>query len=102
MTRLTFAAPRFSRLITQPRIATLLVAALIGASACGGDSSTSSARAIAGVYSLEKVARARLPVLVYEGPFYHADDQRSYDEFVVVMTGVEAVHLRSVNGPNAR
>jgi len=87
MRRPTFAVPRVGRLSRIAHTAMLLAATVIGASACGGDSSTTPSKAIAGVYSLEKVARLSVPVQVYEGPFYHAEDQRSYDEFVVVMTG---------------
>ena len=64
----------------------IAAAALIGTTACGGDSGTSPSKQLAGVYSLEKVARVSVPVQVYEGPFYQVEDQRSYDDFVVVMT----------------
>ena len=87
MRRPTFAAPHLGRLSRIAHTAMLLAATVVGASACGGDSSTTPSRGIEGVYSLEKVARLSVPVQVYEGPFYHAEDQRSYDEFVVVMTG---------------
>ena len=88
MTRTRPAAPRVGRLSYRSRVVTLVAAAtVIGATACGGDSSTTPSKPLAGVYSLERVARAAVPVQVYEGPFYHAEDQRSYDEFVVIMTG---------------
>jgi hypothetical protein len=87
MTRTTLAAPRLGRLLHITRTGRLFAAsALIGAAACGGDSGTAPSKAVAGVYSLEKVARVSVPVQVYEGPFYHVEDQRSYEDFVVIMT----------------
>ena len=87
MTRTIFAAPYVGRLSHITRIGRLLAAvAVIGATGCGGDSTNAPSTPLAGVYSLEKVARVAVPVQVYEGPFYHADDQRSYDEFIVIMT----------------
>ena len=88
MTPTTFAAPQGSRLSRRAALVRLIsVAAMLGATACGGDSATTPTTSIAGVYSLEKVSRMAVPVQVYEGPFYHDDDQRSYEEFVVIMTG---------------
>jgi len=88
MIHTTPAVPRVGRPATITRTLRLLAtASLIGTTACGGDSSTTPSKPLAGVYSLERVARAAVPVQVYAGPFYHAEDQRSYDEFVVVMTG---------------
>ena len=88
MLRTIFPAPRFGRRSSITRSTRLLVAvAVIGATACGGDSGTTPSRPLAGVYSLEKVARIAVPVEVYEGPFYHATDQRSYDDFIVIMIG---------------
>jgi hypothetical protein len=88
MTHTTFAAPRSGRLSHRAWAVRLLAAAvIISATACGGDSSTAPRQPIAGVYSLEQVARIAVPVEIYEGPFYHADDQRMYDDFVVIMTG---------------
>ena len=87
MRRPTFTVSRFERFAQIARTTALLAGTVMGASACGGDSSTTPSKPIAGVYSLEKVARLSVPVQVYEGPFYHAEDQRSYEEFVVVMSG---------------
>jgi hypothetical protein len=88
MLRTIFPAPRLRRRSRITRSTRLLVAAaVIGATACGGDSGTTPSKPLAGVYSLEKVARLAVPVEVYEGPFYHAADQRSYDDFIVIVIG---------------
>jgi hypothetical protein len=88
MIHTTSAVPRVARLAYITRTLWLVATSfVIATTACGGNSGTTPSKPLAGVYSLERVARAAVPVQVYEGPFYHAEDQRSYDEFVVIMTG---------------
>jgi hypothetical protein len=74
-----------SRRLTK--IAALAVTVVAVAAACGGDSSTSPTINPAGVYTLERVEQTSVPVQVYRGPYYHQNDARMYQEFIVTITG---------------
>jgi hypothetical protein len=74
-----------SRRLTK--IAAIVVTLVAAAAACGGDSSTAPSIDPAGVYTLERVEQTSVPVQVYRGPYYHPNDARSYEDFVVTITG---------------